>query len=394
MNEEIYLKDVVKACYKRKIQLIAVLIMFLILGMLYTFYIKKTLYKVETQILIDKSDTYIDQVVSNEELCQGRIKVEFDKSSKVITATVEMENSEEAFNIINQYIENVQGKLQEIYDLKTFKVIENPEIPSEASNINHKKDIFIALCIGVIIDIIYIMSIFSFSGLTNIYDIEEKLKIKALGIIDLDNKKRKKDYITKNEKIQKQLKRIKANLVLNKKTNTKTILVTGTKNGDGVSYIINNLAIQFANSYSKVLIVDANFKNRFMTNVTKTIQNKGLAELLSTNNVDEVDELIHETKNERIFILPTGEINVIEDEFDKENITNVMEKLKLKYDIILIDSENINENIIPMYLSNITDSTIIVATYGKVRQENLLKTKKEIENVGGKISGIILNKAI
>lgn len=394
MNEEIYLKDVVKACYKRKIQLIAVLIMFLILGMLYTFYIKKTLYKVETQILIDKSDTYIDQVVSNDELCQNKINAKFDKSSKVITATVEMENSEEAFNIINQYIENVQGKLQEIYDLKTFKVIENPEIPSEASNINHKRDIFIALCIGIIIDIIYIMSIFSFSGLTNIYDIEEKLKIKALGIIDLDNKKRKKDYITKNKKIQKQLKRIKANLVLNKKTNTKTILLTGTKNGDGVSYIINNLAIQFANLYSKVLIVDANFKNRFMTNVTKTIQNKGLAELLSTNNVDEVDELIHETKNERIFILPAGEINVIEDEFDKENITNVMEELKLKYDIILIDSENINENIFPMYLSNITDSTIIVATYGKVRQENLLKTKKEIENVGGKISGIILNKAI
>ena len=216
MNEEIYLKDVVKACYKRKIQLIAVLIMFLILGMLYTFYIKKTLYKVETQILIDKSDTYIDQVVSNDELCQNKINAKFDKSSKVITATVEMENSEKAFNIINQYIENVQGKLQEIYDLKTFKVIENPEIPSEASNINHKRDIFIALCIGIIIDIIYIMSIFSFSGLTNIYDIEEKLKIKALGIIDLDNKKRKKDYITKNEKIQKQQKRIKSNLVLNK----------------------------------------------------------------------------------------------------------------------------------------------------------------------------------
>lgn len=394
MKEELDFKEMVKYIYRRKIIIIVIALIALALGMMYTVYIKKPMYKVETQILIDKSDTYIDQVVSNDELCQNKINAKFDKSSKVITATVEMENSEEAFNIINQYIENVQGKLQEIYDLKTFKVIENPEIPSEASNINHKRDIFIALCIGIIIDIIYIMSIFSFSGLTNIYDIEEKLKIKALGIIDLDNKKRKKDYITKNEKIQKQLKRIKANLVLNKKTNTKTILLTGTKNGDGVSYIINNLAIQFANLYSKVLIVDANFKNRFMTNVTKTIQNKGLAELLSTNNVDEVDKLIHETKNERIFILPAGEINVIEDEFDKENITNVMEKLKLKYDIILIDSENINENIFPMYLSNITDSTIIVATYGKVRQENLLKTKKEIENVGGKISGIILNKAI
>lgn len=394
MKEELDFKEMVKYIYRRKIIIIVIALIALVLGMMYTVYIKKPMYKVETQILIDKSDTYIDQVVSNDELCQNKINAKFDKNSKVIIATVEMENSEEAFNIINQYIENVQGKLQEIYDLKTFKVIENPEIPSEASNINHKRDIFIALCIGIIIDIIYIMSIFSFSGLTNIYDIEEKFKIKALGIVDLDNKKRKKDYITKNEKIKKQLNRIKTNLVLNKKINTKTILLTGTKNGDGVSYITNNLAIQFANSYSKVLIVDANFKNRFMTNVTKTIQNKGLAELLSTNNVDEVDELIHETKNERIFILPAGEINVIEDEFDKENITNVMEKLKLKYDIILIDSENINENIFPMYLSNITDSTIIVATYGKVRQENLLKTKKEIENVGGKISGIILNKAI
>lgn len=384
MNEEIYLKEIIKASYKRKLQLIIILIISLILGILYTFYIKKPMYEVETQILIDRSDTYIDQVVSNQELCQNIIKAEFDKNSKVITAAVEMENPEEAFNIMNQYIENMQVKLKQIYDLKTFKVVENPELPSEANNINYKKDIFTALCIGIIIDIIYIMSIFSFSGLINIYDIEEKLKIKALGIVSLDNKSEKKDYITKNANILKQLKRIEVNLVLN---NTKTILLTGIKNGDGVSYITNNLAIQFANSYSKVLIVDASFKNR-------KAKNRGLAELIKNNSVEEIDELVQKTKNERIFILPAGEVNIKEEEFYKENIINTIEKLKMKYDIILIDSENINENIFPMYLANIIDSTIIVATYGKVKQEEILKTKMEIENVGGNVAGIILNKAI
>ena len=35
-----------------------------------------------------------------------------------------------------------------------------------------------------------------------------------------------------------------------------------------------------------------------------------------------------------------------------------------------------------------------IAEYAKTKQENILKAKIEIENVGGKISGIILNKAI
>ena len=394
MNEEIYLKEIVKVSYKRKLLLILILIVALILGIFYTFCIKKPMYKVGTQILVDKSDAYIDQIVSNEELCQNKIKAEFDKTSKVITATVEMENPQEALNIMNQYIENIQTKLEEIYDLKTFKVVENPELPSEASNINYKKDMLIALFIGIIIDVIYIMSIFSFSGLTNIYDIEENLKIKALGVVNLDNKKRKKDYITKNDNILKQLKRIKTNLMLNNDNDTKTILLTGIKNGDGVSYITTNLATQFAKSYSKVLIVDASFKNKSTMDTMKEIQNNRLGELIKINDLEKIDELVQKTKSERVYILPSGDINIREDELVKEDIMNVIEKLKLKYDVILIDSDNINENIFPMYLTNIMDSTIIVATYGKVKQEDILKAKMEIENVGGKISGIVLNKAI
>ena len=45
-----------------------------------------------------------------------------------------------------------------------------------------------------------------------------------------------------------------------------------------------------------------------------------------------------------------------------------------------------------MILSRISDTTILVASYKSTKKEDLEKVKKSIENVGGKIAGVILNK--
>ena len=234
MNEELNLKQVIKYTYQRKAIIILIVIVSFIVGMLYTFLIKTPMYKVTAQILIDKSDASIEQVATSKELSQDKVKVEFDKTSKLITIYTEISNKEEALNITEQYIEKLQAKLQEVYDLKTFKIIEKPELPQQASNINHTKDMTIAIIIGIVIDGIYVLMGLSFYGLTNIFEIEEELKIKALGMVDLDNKKNKKQeiYITKNEKIKNQLKRVQANIILNKDNKKpQSIVLTGIKNG-------------------------------------------------------------------------------------------------------------------------------------------------------------------
>lgn len=397
MNEELDLKEIVKYTYQRRKILIAIMIVALLVGVLYTFLIKTPIYKVTAKILIDKADASIEQLISNKELIQDGTEVGFDKTSKLITITTEMPNQEKAFDTTNQYIEKIQTKLQEVYDVKTFKIIANPEFPQKASNINYAKDILIALCIGIIIDGVYIMLVLSFRGLTNIFEIEEYLKIKALGIVSLDNKKNKKQdsYTTKNEKIVNQLKRVQANLMLNKDNkNPQTILLTGTKKGEGTSYITNNLAIQFAKLYSKILVIDTDIKNKTLTHIIAEKGNEGLTELIQTNNVEDTEKLIQETKMENIYILPVGQIRIGEEKFLTETISNVIEELKKKYDIILIDSASINENVLPIRLASIADATIIVSESGKVKQEDIVKAKMEIEDVGGKIAGIILNKAI
>ena len=397
MNEELNLKVVVKCSYQRKKILITILILSLLVGVLYTFLIKKPTYKVTAQILIDKADASIERVVSSKELSQDKVKAEFDKTSKLITVTTEMENQEESFNTTNQYIENLQTKLQEVYGIKVFQIIENPELPQEPSNINYAKDILIALCIGIIIDGAYIMLVLSFRGITNIFEIEENLKIKALGIVNLDNKKNKKQesYTTKNEKIVNQLKRIQANLMLNKDNkNPRTILLTGTKTGEGTTYTTNNLAIQFAKLYSKILVIDTDIKNKTLTNIMTKKESEGLTEVIQTNNVENIEKLVQKTKLENVSILPVGKVKIGEEVFLTKTISNVIEELKKNYDIILIDSASINENILPIRLASIAEATIIIAESEKTKQEDILKAKMEIENVGGKTAGIILNKTI
>lgn len=396
MNEELDLKQIVKCSYQRKAILINIIILSIVLGMLYTFIIKQPTYKVTAQILIDKSDASIEQVVTSKDLIQNNMKVEFDKTSKLITITTEMPNQEEVLNITNQYIEKLQTKLQEVYGIKTFQIIENPEFPQKASNINYVKDILIALCIGIIIDCVYIMIVLSFRGITNIFEIEENMKIKALGNVNLDNKKNKKQdsYTTKNEKIVNQLKRIQANLMLNKDNkNPRTILLTGTKTGEGTTYTTNNLAIQFAKLYSKILVIDTDIKNKTLTNIMTKKESEGLTEVIQTNNVENIEKLVQKTKIENISILPVGTAQIGEEVFLTETISNVIEELKKKYDVILIDSASINENVLPIRLASIADATVIVSESGKTKQEDIVKAKMEIENVGGKIAGTILNKS-
>lgn len=397
MNEELDLKEIVKFMYQRKKIIIAIIAIAAILGMLYTFIIKKPTYKVTAQILIDKADASIEQVIKSKEIIQDEIEATFDKTSKVIKVTTEMQNKDEALNTTNQYIEKLQSKLEEVYEINKFQIIETPELLQQASNENYIKDILIAVCVGIFIDGAYILIALNLKGLTNIFEIEEYLKIKALGVVNFDNNKKQKQdvYISENESIQYELKRIQANLMLNNDNkNPQTIVLTGTKKGVGSSYITNNLAMQFAKIYSRILIIDTDIKNKTLTNVMNKKECKGVTDIISTNNIDNVNDLVQKTKVENIFILPVGIKKIGEEAFLTENMLNAIDKLKQNFDIILIDTSSINEGVLPICLTSIAEATVLIAESGKVKQEDILKAKMEIENVGGKISGIVLNKNI
>lgn len=178
----------------------------------------------------------------------------------------------------------------------------------------------------------------------------------------------------------------------------KTVLVTSTVQGEGKSLVVANLAITFAQTKKKTLVVDADMRKGRQHEIFNVVSRPGLSNYLSgidesSSNFSDLKKCIQSTEVENLFVMSAGDIPPNPSELViSEKMQELIQKLKSEFDIIIFDgtpSILVTDAII---LSRIVDTTIIVATHKETKMENLKKVKNDIENVGGKIAGVILNK--
>lgn len=395
--EELDIKQIFKFTYQRKNILIYILLISIVVGALYTFVIKRPQYESKAQILIDKADASIEKyIVSKDVLKSENIDVKFDKTSKIITAIATNTKKDAAFNEINSYIDTLEDSLQATYGTKTFKMLETPQAPTSPSNATYLKDIAICVLVGIVGFAVYIIVLLNISGMVSASEIENLAKINVLGKVSLEKKKNKKEtikYTTSNINISNQLKRIEANIELNKEK-SKTILFTGVGKQPGTTYIVNNLAIQFAKIYNKVLVIDANIFTKTLSKEYNLEEKFGLTNIIKLDTFKDIENIIQKTEKENIYVLPVGNVEVEEEKFLQSNVKELLKILENNYDIILIDTASVNEKVLPIVLTNIVDTTIIVAQEQKTNIEDIENAKATIEKVEGKASGVILNKVI
>lgn len=186
---------------------------------------------------------------------------------------------------------------------------------------------------------------------------------------------------------------------MNAQKNLKTILITSTMPNEGKSWIASNLAITFAKTGKKVLLIDADMRKGRMASLFQVNKVPGLSNLLS--GIDEkgrdenrdISNYINKTEIENLFVMPSGNVppnpaELLEDEKTAE----VLNKFKEIFDIIILDgtpSLLVTDAII---LSKFADTTLLVVSHKLTQKEDIVKVKRLFENVGEKISGVILNR--
>lgn len=161
-----------------------------------------------------------------------------------------------------------------------------------------------------------------------------------------------------------------ANIELNKKaTRPKSILVTSSEYGVGITYVVSNLAIRYAKIEKKVLIIDSNLKSGIEDKIFNVDNNVGLANILALDNIlaEDVENVVKETPMNNIYILSCGNTKINDEVFVSKKIEKIIELLKRKFDVIIIDSEPIAKQITSYGWASVADSTIIVAEYSKLR---------------------------
>lgn len=185
---------------------------------------------------------------------------------------------------------------------------------------------------------------------------------------------------------------------MNTKGKLKTILVTSTLPGEGKSWVSSNLAVTFAQAGKKVVIIDADMRKGRQYTIFGVSPRPGLSNYLSgVLDGEEINEdlsnYIQETEVENLYVISAGNIPPNPSELlIAPQMVSLLDQLKEMCDIIIIDgtpSQLVTDSLI---LTRLVDSTIIVTAQKHTKKEDLKRVITNIQNVGGKIAGVVVNK--
>ena len=174
-----------------------------------------------------------------------------------------------------------------------------------------------------------------------------------------------------------------------------TILITSSVPGEGKSFIAANLAVAFAQSGSRVLLVDCDIRKGRQHYIFGCHNQKGLSNLLLDNIRENYQEYIQETKIKNLYVMfrgvtPPNPSELLGSSKNKELISI----LKNNYDIIIFDSAPVNGGLTDsVIMSTLVDGVVIVSSHKETPISLLNNTKKNLQNVNANILGVVLNRA-
>ena len=434
--EDIDIKRILGIIFSKKLIIALIILLSITLGYVYSYYYKTPEYKSSVKILlvadeskinkeltqtdlsinsslistyssIAKSTNVIQNTIENLNLdisvanLQKNIEVTPIDKTQFLKITVQNENPEVAKNIANEIAKVFTAKIKEIYNLDNISIVDEAEIASQPCNVNHKKDLIMFAAVGIFLSSILVIAVYIFDDtIKDEKDIERNIKLKNIGTLPLD--KENNELIIKNNPkshIVESIKTLRTNILYT--TNKKAILITSSRPKEGKSWIINNLAVAFAQTEKKVILVDTDLRKENNRNEIFGVEKgEGLSDFIREISDDKLENLekskkyIKETKINNLHILQNGTIPPNPSELiTSENMKKLLDLLKCMYDVVLLDGTSCMIVSDSIALSSMVDGTILVSESKKTKINDLKKTKKLIEEVNGKILGVISNKA-
>lgn len=161
----------------------------------------------------------------------------------------------------------------------------------------------------------------------------------------------------------------------------RSLMVTSCAPGDGATTVVSFLAKYLAESMGRrVLLIDANFDNPALPSVFAPRGSVQGLTPVSTEN-PKIDLITKDA-----LVSATGRV------FDSTEFKSALAKLASQYDTILIDAAAATVCPDTMLLGPQVDGVVLVVQAEKTRRQVAEKAKEDLEAVGARLLGAILNQ--
>lgn len=169
----------------------------------------------------------------------------------------------------------------------------------------------------------------------------------------------------------------------------KTIVVTSAQAAEGKSTVSGNLALSFAQTDKKVIIVDCDLRKPSVHKNFNISNLVGLSEVITGQS--SLDKAVQKY-NDKFDILSSGKIPPNPAEMlSSSAMTALIENLKDNYDIVILDSAPLQVVTDAQILSTKVDGTILVIRAQRTSKESVIEAKNLLNKVGANIIGTVLH---
>ncbi|MFA5118450.1 MAG: polysaccharide biosynthesis tyrosine autokinase [Candidatus Omnitrophota bacterium] len=346
--------------------------------------------------------------------------------------TREIDVNKKLYAMLKEKLE--EARITEAQKVGDISIVNPAVLPSGPVAGNEKMGIVVGAFMGLILGVALAFVLETLdTSIGTIEDVENVVKLPVLGVIpsvinDSDHGygilDRIREKFSPPEKTEEQERLIRLfahynpksptteayrNIHTNLKLNPsrKTIMVTSSGPREGKSSIAVNLSIVIAQAGLKTLLVSADLRRPVIAKTFGIKKEPGLNELLTgtipleeaLKNVTDLmmgemnfEEIRMTPGLENIWLLTSGRLPFNPAELiESRELNNVIEKLKMKFEVIIFDSPPILPVTDASLLAPKIDCVVVVYEIGRTSREALIRAKGQLESVGAKIAGIVLN---
>lgn len=275
--------------------------------------------------------------------------------------------------------------------------IESAKTPEEPVSQHRKRKLLLGIILGLFggIGVAFFIEYLD-NTIKSAEETEEKLETPVLGMISyLKDHVGSIEHIVKDEPmshIAENYKALRTSILLSSADRPPgCLLVTSMAPKEGKTTTVCNLGWALSQSGKKVIIIDADLRRPRVHKIFGVPNGFGLSNHLSGDNAPII---VSDNLLDNIKVIPSGPIPPDPSELlGSQRFKLLIETLKKKFDIILIDSPPLLAVSDSLILSSYTDGVLIVARAGRTTYELAEKGLRNLKDVKARIAGIVINGA-
>jgi capsular exopolysaccharide synthesis family protein len=171
----------------------------------------------------------------------------------------------------------------------------------------------------------------------------------------------------------------------------KTLLVSSANQREGKTTSCIYLGTTMAQSGQRVLMIDTDMRRPRLHESLGVSRQHGLSNLILGDK--DYEDVIKTTDIPNLYVLPCGPLPPNPAELlMTQRFRTVLEELTQRFDRIILDSPPVQAVTDAVVLSKLVDGVILVVRADKTQREDIRRSAKQIRDVKGWMSGVIVNE--